>query len=335
MPISPVSVIIPAYNAAETIDRTLASARLQSHHPLEIIVVDDGSTDSTADRVTRHAAQDLRVRLIRQDNAGVAAARNRGLAEASGEFIAPLDADDLWHPQKIERQLRAIDEAGPDAALAYNWFRRIDMADRVLPGSPHPRIEGRVLHRHLDWNFISNGSTPLVRAAVARSVGFDPVLHRSGNQGCEDYLFQLRIAREHRFVCVPAYLTGYRIAAGAMSADPARMMRSHIQALGLLRAELGRPARRLIDQRRAAYARSLAFKALKSGRVTEAAAMAALLARGGFTAIARPRNATAAPIGSTGRPFGDWAADEDDGPWQTARADAWMAHLARLDGEAS
>ncbi|MGC6401662.1 glycosyltransferase family 2 protein [Sphingomonas sp. FW199] len=331
MPASLVSVIIPAHNAARTLDQTLASARAQSYQSLEIIVVDDGSTDATAERVLDHAARDPRVRLIRQANAGVASARNRAMADATGDYIAPLDADDLWHPEKIERQLRALQNAGDRAALAYGWFRRIDMADRVIAGSPCPRIEGRVLHRHLDWNFISNGSTPLVHASVARAVGFDPVLHQAGNQGCEDYLFQLRIARDHGFVCVPAYLTGYRIADGAMSGNSARMMRSHVQALDLMRPVVGPAARRLIDRRRAAYARPLARMALRQGRWGDAAAMVGLLLRAGPGALLRPRNRPVPTASTTDRPFDDWDAVADDGAWQTARSEAWMAHLAQLD----
>src|SRR5579863_7666011 len=91
-----VTVVIPAYNAAHTIDETLRSARYQTHRNLEILVVDDGSKDATPEVVARHAVIDARIRLIVQENAGVAAARNRGIAEAKSDLIAPLDADDLW-----------------------------------------------------------------------------------------------------------------------------------------------------------------------------------------------------------------------------------------------
>lgn len=87
-----VTVVIPAYNAAATIDETLLSVRSQSHRRLEILVVDDGSKDATAHIVQRHCAEDSRIRLIRQRNSGVAAARNRGVAEATGDFVAPIDA---------------------------------------------------------------------------------------------------------------------------------------------------------------------------------------------------------------------------------------------------
>src|ERR1700674_400681 len=88
-----VTVVIPAFNAARTIDETLRSVRSQTHRRLEILIVDDGSTDATPQIVERHVAEDRRIRLIRQPNAGVAAARNKGVVEAAGDLVAPIDAD--------------------------------------------------------------------------------------------------------------------------------------------------------------------------------------------------------------------------------------------------
>src|SRR5438045_2856629 len=93
-----VTVIVPAYNAGVTIGATLDSIRAQTHTNLEVLVIDDGSTDATAKIVQRHASVDPRIRLIRQSNEGVAAPRNRGIAEARGEYLAPIDADALWRP---------------------------------------------------------------------------------------------------------------------------------------------------------------------------------------------------------------------------------------------
>jgi glycosyltransferase involved in cell wall biosynthesis len=98
-----VSVIVAAYNAEATLAETLRSALAQSYRPVEIILVDDGSTDRTAEIASSFAE----VILIRQANAGVAAARNAGIRASRGEWLAPLDADDLWHPAKLERQVAA------------------------------------------------------------------------------------------------------------------------------------------------------------------------------------------------------------------------------------
>lgn len=340
MPRSLVSVVIPAFNAARTVDATLRSARGQTHRHLEILVVDDGSTDGTARLVEAHVAQDSRIRLIGQANGGVARARNRGIDEAAGEFVAPLDGDDLWHPEKIARQLQALEDAGPKAALAYNWYRRIDMRDDVLPISPYPVVTGSVLHRHIDWNFISNGSTPLIRADVARRVRYEPALHDAGNQGCEDYLFQLRIAARHQFACVPAFLTGYRRIPGAMSSSIERMIRSHLHMYAMLAGEVDAPARRLIRRRRAILMIELARTTLGKGGVGPAFATALRAAAENPAAAAGAvidevqKRVARSPHGSPARPFQSYAPDERDGTWQTSRSGRWLRHLAALDAEA-
>src|SRR6478735_11425096 len=108
-----ITVIIPAYNAAATLDQTLLSVRAQSYRDIEILIIDDGSLDEAPKIARRHAAADSRVRLISQANSGVAAARNRGIAEARGKLIAPIDADDLWASTKLERQIAMMAEGGP------------------------------------------------------------------------------------------------------------------------------------------------------------------------------------------------------------------------------
>ena len=110
-----VSVIIPAYNAGRTIDAALQSVFAQTFRSFEIIVVDDGSTDDTADRVE---AWGSRVMLHRQKNAGPAAARNRAIASARGEFLAFLDADDVWLPTKLARQVSYF-ERYPETGLLH------------------------------------------------------------------------------------------------------------------------------------------------------------------------------------------------------------------------
>src|SRR3954453_20694089 len=137
-----ISVVIPAGNAQDTLDQTLASAAAQTHTNIEIVIVDDGSMDSTGRIARELCAQDPRARLIRQENAGLAAARNAAIAVAQGEFIAPLDADDLWHPQKLERQLACFRRAEVEVGLVYCWSRIIDEHGKVLAPSDRAMIEG-------------------------------------------------------------------------------------------------------------------------------------------------------------------------------------------------
>lgn len=222
-----VSVVIPAYNGEGTIDETLRSVRAQTHRRLEIIVVDDGSRDGTVETVLAHAAVDPRVSAMRQPNAGVAAARNTGWRSAAANLIAFVDADDLWAPTKIARQLEALDAAGGRAGLAYTWYARIDPDSRVISVGHRPNARGQVLQDIFRGNFIGNGSAALIRRAVLEEVGgFDSGLRARGAQGCEDFSIYFRIAENHDFALVPEPLTGYRTLPGNMSSDMLQMLRS-------------------------------------------------------------------------------------------------------------
>ena len=129
---SGVSVVIPAYNAAQTLAETLESALAQTYRAIEVLVIDDGSTDETAAIVERYAAQDGRVRLLRNaENAGVSCARNRGVRAAVYPWIAFLDSDDRWRPEKLERQLTAV-QRHPACALCFTSTAYTDEAGRRL-----------------------------------------------------------------------------------------------------------------------------------------------------------------------------------------------------------
>lgn len=241
-----VSVVIPAYNAVATLDDTLRSVRAQTHEALEIIVVDDGSRDETAELARRHAAADARVRVVEQANAGVAAARNTGWAQARSDFIAFVDADDLWHATKIERQLAAL-KADPAAGLAYCWYKVIDADDNIIDESDTNRWAGDVFDRLCVSNFIGNGSAVLVRrAALEHAGGFESGLRAAGAQGCEDYLFALRVAEKYAFAVVPDYLVGYRHLPDNMSSNMARMLRSWMLAVDEMKARHPDKARLLM-----------------------------------------------------------------------------------------
>jgi glycosyltransferase involved in cell wall biosynthesis len=222
-----VSVVVPAYNAFATIDETLRSIRSQSHEQLEIIVVDDGSTDDTVVVAQQHAAQDPRIRIIRQDNAGVAAARNRGWQSARANFIAFVDADDLWAPANIERQLQALIAGGEKTGLVYSWFTVIDAESRTLFKNTPCFHAGDVLDQLFTGNFVGNGSGVMVRReALLAANGFDSQLRAAGAQGCEDLLFYCCVAETYHFAVVPEYLIGYRYLPENMSSNMPRMLRS-------------------------------------------------------------------------------------------------------------
>ena len=230
-----VSVIVPAYNAAATIGETLRSVSAQTCEGLEIIVIDDGSTDETADIVAEYARSEPRLRLIRQANAGVAAARNVALENATAEYIAPIDADDLWHPTRVEKHL-AVLKQNSAVAFVYSPFRTVDAQGRVLGDHPLFNFEGRVFHRQLFFNMVGNGSGVMFRKEAADRVGgYDNALRETRLEGSEDWLLQMRLALIGEVAQVPEYLIGYRKAPGAMSAEPRRIWRSQIFATDRLK----------------------------------------------------------------------------------------------------
>jgi glycosyltransferase involved in cell wall biosynthesis len=172
-----VSVVIPAFNAGRTIDRALASALGQDYQPLEIIVIDDGSTDDTA-RIA--GARDQWVRLLRlKQNRGVAAATNAGLGLARGEFIAFLDADDEWLPGKLRAQLDLL-LRHPDLIFVCGPWREVELSGRIALEPPHAVSSDpcrRTVWRELLAGSFVLKSTVVARAAhVSRAGGFDESL---------------------------------------------------------------------------------------------------------------------------------------------------------------
>lgn len=216
------SVVIPAYNAEVFLERTLRSALGQTHSNIEVIVVDDGSTDRTRVIAEAVATDDDRVRIISVPNGGVAKARNIGITEARGEYVAFLDADDLWHPTKVERQVVAINSKinGSEPAAVYAFSRTIDRNDRVT-GSARPlALSGYTFARFLCTTPVGNGSSLLVRHRTAVEVGgFDPSWAARGIGGCEDLDFELKIAAKYPITAVAEYLVGYREYFGNMSSN--------------------------------------------------------------------------------------------------------------------
>ncbi|WP_292443698.1 glycosyltransferase family A protein [Mesorhizobium sp.] len=222
-----VAVIIPAYNAEAFIERTLSSVLAQTHKNLEIVVVDDGSTDGTVSIVRRLADRDRRIKLLQQKNGGVASARNAGVRASKAIYIAPTDADDLWHPTKLEKQLRVFAAAGNDLGLVYTLYRTIDANDMAIITSRRTHPDGWVFMRHLGQNFIGNGSSAMFRRDVLLEMGgYSSRLRESGAEGCEDFFLQLSIASKYRFGVIEEHLVGYRRTPGNMSRDFVRMLLS-------------------------------------------------------------------------------------------------------------
>lgn len=210
-----ISVVIPAYNAARFIGQTLESVLAQTHAALDVVVVDDGSSDATSQVVEALAARDGRVRLVRQPNAGVSVARNRGAAEARGPVLAFLDADDLWLPHTAGTLLaRLLDD--PSIGLVHCDFQEFDSATGAVSPEIHVADEGRILDTLLlgcgnGSSLIAIGSF-LVRGSTFRDVGgFDPDL-----SNCADLEFYLRVAQRHAVARAPVVGLHYRMLPNSM-----------------------------------------------------------------------------------------------------------------------
>jgi glycosyltransferase involved in cell wall biosynthesis len=206
-----VSVVVPAYNAAWSLDETLASICAQTYSNIEVLVVDDGSTDATAEVAGAWSRRDSRVRVIRKPNGGVASARNRGVREARGVYVAPIDSDDLWAPDNLERQVAALEAAGPDACLAFARTVFIDRDGRALPDRPStpPETDFRNL---LLRNAVANGSAAVFRRDRMLEAGaYDEGLGAAGGQGVDDWKLVLTLAVMGRIVYVPAPTVRYRM----------------------------------------------------------------------------------------------------------------------------
>ena len=231
-----VSVIIPAFNAAAHVRRTLNSILAQTYQEFEVIVVDDGSSDATSAIVEEFVTRDARFQLVRQSNAGVGAARNAGILKARGKYVAPLDADDFWVPEKLEKQVARMEQDGNEIGMVYCWSTLIDK-DGEPVGLSHPfTLEGRMRHALVLKNLIGNASVPLFRAAALEKVGLYPTrAEQGGAQGCEDWDLALRVAEIFRVRVVPECLVAYRQNGSSMSVNAESMARSFVFAMGRAR----------------------------------------------------------------------------------------------------
>ena len=222
-----VSVIIPAFNAAEHIRQTLDSVLAQTYQALEVIVVDDGSTDATGAIVEEFVKKDARVQLVRQRNAGVGAARNAAIRMARGEYIAPLDADDFWFPEKLEKQVARMEQCGSETGLVYCGTTLIDEYGNFLGDLSLQAVEGRLRRALILRNFIGNASVPLLRATALEKVGvYLTRTEQGGAQGCEDWDLYIRIAETFNIRVVPEILTAYRQTSSSMRVNTESMEKS-------------------------------------------------------------------------------------------------------------
>ncbi|MEB3360487.1 MAG: glycosyltransferase family A protein [Synechococcales bacterium] len=200
-----VSTVIPAYNAMAYLPEALNSVLAQTLEDFEVIIVDDGSTDHIKDWFDKEV-QDPRIRLVSQRNRGLAGARNTGIRHAQGQYIALLDADDLWHETKLAKQVKVL-ESSPAVGLVYTWMRLIDQDGTPTGKYVKNQVEGRVWKQLIVSNCVGSGSTPMLRRECFEILGnFDENL----GSYMEDRDMWLRIAPHYEFAVVREALVDYR-----------------------------------------------------------------------------------------------------------------------------
>lgn len=227
MKLSPLaSVVIPAYNAGLFLEATLDSVLQQTLADFELIVVDDGSTDSTPELLRKHS--DSRLRVVRQPNQGPSAATNTGLRLARGVYVGFLDHDDLWEKSKLARHVAFLEEH-PEVDLTFSWSRLVDESGRRL--ALHTRHwRGPLSFQQMLMDFvIGNTSAVVMRRSALDHVGwFDPELSRYYDM---DLFLRVALLRPNNVHAIPEELTFYRRHAGQMSRDWRRMARDWDQLL--------------------------------------------------------------------------------------------------------
>ncbi len=258
-----VSVIIPAYNAMDYLPESLNSVFIQTFEDYEVIVVDDGSQDDI--KTWAATVQDPRFRLVSQKNRGLAGARNTGIREARGEYLALLDADDCWHKTKLQKQVQVLD-SNPSVGLVYCWMKLVDPLGTSTGRLVKSFQSGMVWKELLIRNCVGSGSTPMIR-----KVCFDKVGDFDENLGSymEDRDMWLRIAPHYAFEVVREVLVDYRQHPSSASKDWNAMSRSAKiildKALDLAPADMSeQEKKRLIDKAWARIEISLAWKPLQS-----------------------------------------------------------------------
>lgn len=253
-----ISVIIPAYNNEKTIRETIESVLNQTFSDFELIIINDGATDSTLEIVS--SIQDPRIKVFSYPNAGVSVSRNRGFQLASGKFISFLDADDLWTPNKLELQLEAL-QSNPEAAVAYSWLDRIDESGQFLTKGNYRNFTGNVYEHLVEQNFLETASNPLICAEALKAVGdFNSELTPA-----EDWDMFLRLAEHYHFVVVPRPQILYRVSANAQSTNMLKM-----EAVGRqIRKKIADRAPEHLQQiNRIAIKRRYKYYTYNNGRIT-------------------------------------------------------------------
>jgi glycosyltransferase involved in cell wall biosynthesis len=222
-----VDIIIPAYNAARYLPAAIESVIAQTFEDWRIVLVDDGSTDDTAETVAPFIARlGPKLKYIKQENRGLPAARNTAIRNSEAEFLALLDADDMWLPDRLAESLKSF-EGRPQVGLSYgliSWMDANGVVVDTFAGNVAANAEGRIATHIYTRKVQLPCPTMTFRRAAVDEVGmFDETMRAT-----EDRDLWLRIALRYEVAFVPKVIGLYRLSPGAMSTDPGRMLRAQL-----------------------------------------------------------------------------------------------------------
>lgn len=219
-----VSVIIPTFNRERFLREAIESVLNQSYRNVEILVVDDGSTDNTS-AVLASYSQDSRLRHFYQKNQGQAVAKNHGLAESKGEFVCFLDSDNRWLQGKLEKSL-AVFAARPDVDIVYGDIVTIDEFGSEVSRKNMARYSGKIAAHLFKDNCVSINTSMTRRRCFDVLGGFETTRRRA-----DDYEFWLRMSTQFNFYYLPEYLSEYRVMDDQISSDKSGRFRSNEELL--------------------------------------------------------------------------------------------------------
>jgi len=238
-----VSVIIPVYGVERYIAETVKSVLAQTYENLELLIVDDGSPDRSIEICQQFS--DPRIKILRQPNRGLAGARNTGIRQAEGEYVAFLDGDDLWQPDKLAKHVQHL-EASPEVGVSFSRSAFIDETGQPLGTYQMPQLTDITPDYLLRCNPIGNGSAAVLRRAVLEAIRFSANL----NGTVEDCYFDEQFRRSEDIECwlrialqtgwrlegIPEALTLYRVNSGGLSANLQKQLESWEQTLAKVRS---------------------------------------------------------------------------------------------------
>lgn len=301
-----------------------------------MIVIDDGSTDATAEIARSFADRLPGLQVISGPNVGLSRARNKGIAASHGEYIAPVDADDVCHPTYLEKMAARLD-ARPEAGFAYAFLRRIDQHSRIFLEPASYAVDGWGAYQYLARNFVASGSNAVFRRAAMEAVGgYEPDIERG-----EDYFNQLAVCWRMPVTCVPEYLVGYRDTPNSLSKDLSKVRESTEVMSRLMRRDMpdmnwtgrrwrrsGREVWRFNVRRRLGALRATDWLRLAGGLALDPARW---LGAVGYRVLGFMRAEKREPGPLVGRSFYEVSPTDPGRPWPNPALYRRLAHAKRLD----